>query len=86
MPLHELLEHQAYRLAFWRTALDEINYRRFFDVNDLAALRMEEPRVFRDTHGLLKRLIAGGRRDRAFASITRTGCSTRRATSRTCRR
>jgi (1->4)-alpha-D-glucan 1-alpha-D-glucosylmutase len=58
--LHELLEHQAYRLAFWRTALDEINYRRFFDVNDLAALRMEEPRVFRDTHGLLTRLIAEG--------------------------
>ena len=58
--LHELLEQQAYRLAFWRTALDEINYRRFFDVNDLAALRMEEPRVFRDTHGLLKRLIAEG--------------------------
>ena len=59
-PLHELLEHQAYRLAFWRTALDEINYRRFFDVNDLAALRMEEPGVFPDTHGLLTRLIAGG--------------------------
>jgi (1->4)-alpha-D-glucan 1-alpha-D-glucosylmutase len=58
--LHELLEEQAYRLAFWRTALDEINYRRFFDVNDLAALRMEEPRVFRDTHGLLRRLIAEG--------------------------
>jgi (1->4)-alpha-D-glucan 1-alpha-D-glucosylmutase len=59
-PLHELLEHQPYRLAFWRTALDEINYRRFFDVNDLAALRMEEARVFRDTHGLLKTLIADG--------------------------
>jgi (1->4)-alpha-D-glucan 1-alpha-D-glucosylmutase len=59
-PLHDLLEHQPYRLAFWRTALDEINYRRFFDVNDLAALRMEEPRVFRDTHGLLKKLIAEG--------------------------
>jgi len=58
--LHELLEQQAYRLAFWRTALDEINYRRFFDVNDLAALRMEEPGVFRDTHGLLTRLIAEG--------------------------
>lgn len=59
-PLHELLEQQPYRLAFWRAALDEINYRRFFDVNDLAALRMEEPRVFRDTHGLLQRLIAEG--------------------------
>jgi (1->4)-alpha-D-glucan 1-alpha-D-glucosylmutase len=59
-PLHELLEQQPYRLAYWRAALDEINYRRFFDVNDLAALRMEEPRVFRDTHGLLQRLIAEG--------------------------
>jgi (1->4)-alpha-D-glucan 1-alpha-D-glucosylmutase len=58
--LHELLENQAYRLSFWRTALDEINYRRFFDINDLAALRMEEARVFRDTHGLLAKLIADG--------------------------
>jgi (1->4)-alpha-D-glucan 1-alpha-D-glucosylmutase len=58
--LDELLERQAYRLAFWRTALDEINYRRFFDINNLAALRMEDPRVFHDTHGLLARLIADG--------------------------
>ena len=41
--LHELLERQAYRLAYWRVAADEINYRRFFDINDLAALRMENP-------------------------------------------
>ena len=44
--LHALLEAQAYRLAYWRVAADEINYRRFFDINDLAALRMEnEARV-----------------------------------------
>jgi (1->4)-alpha-D-glucan 1-alpha-D-glucosylmutase len=55
--LHGLLEVQAYRLAYWRTAFDEINYRRFFDVNDLAALRMEDPRVFADTHALLLQLV-----------------------------
>jgi (1->4)-alpha-D-glucan 1-alpha-D-glucosylmutase len=58
--LHELLEVQAYRLAYWRTAFDEINYRRFFDINDLAALRMEDPRVFAATHGLLLDLIRRG--------------------------
>lgn len=58
--LHELLEAQAYRLAYWRTAFDEINYRRFFDINQLAALRMEDPRVFTATHGLILRLVAEG--------------------------
>ena len=58
--LHGLLEVQAYRLAYWRTAVDEINYRRFFDVNDLAGLRMEDPRVFADTHPLVLDLIASG--------------------------
>ncbi|WP_157270375.1 malto-oligosyltrehalose synthase [Azohydromonas aeria] len=51
---------QAWRLAFWRVASDEINYRRFFDVNDLAALRMEEPAVFEATHGLALELCAAG--------------------------
>jgi (1->4)-alpha-D-glucan 1-alpha-D-glucosylmutase len=59
--LHDLLEHQAYRLAYWRTAFDEINYRRFFDVNELIALRMEDARVFQAAHGLLERLVAAGR-------------------------
>jgi (1->4)-alpha-D-glucan 1-alpha-D-glucosylmutase len=59
-PLHDLLELQAYRLAYWRTAFDEINYRRFFDINDLAGLRMEDPRVFAATHALLLELIAKG--------------------------
>ncbi len=45
--LHALLEQQAYRLASWRVAADEINYRRFFDINDLAALRMEDALVLR---------------------------------------
>ena len=57
--LHELLQAQAYRLAFWRAA-DEINYRRFFDVNHLAALRMDNPEVFELTHRLLRELLARG--------------------------
>jgi (1->4)-alpha-D-glucan 1-alpha-D-glucosylmutase len=59
--LHELLENQAYRLAYWRTASHEINYRRFFDVNTLAGLRVEDPAVFLSIHQLLGRLIHEGR-------------------------
>jgi (1->4)-alpha-D-glucan 1-alpha-D-glucosylmutase len=58
--LHQLLESQAYRLAYWRVAADEINYRRFFEVNDLAALRMENEAVFEATHRLVLELIAEG--------------------------
>lgn len=61
--LHALLESQAYRLAYWRVASDEINYRRFFDVNDLAALRMENEAVFEATHGLVLELLAQGKID-----------------------
>ena len=56
--LHELLEAQNYRLSYWRTAAHEINYRRFFDVNELAGIRMEEPEVFDHAHRLVLRLIA----------------------------
>ena len=56
--LHELIQLQGYRLAFWRVAADEINYRRFFDINDLAALRMEEPAVFDATHRFVLDLLA----------------------------
>ena len=59
--LHQLLEAQAYRLAHWRVAGDEINYRRFFDINDLAALRMEYPPAFDAVHALVLRLIGEGR-------------------------
>lgn len=55
--LDQLLNEQSYRLAFWRVAAEEINYRRFFDVNDLAAIRMELPEVFDDTHGLVLELV-----------------------------
>jgi (1->4)-alpha-D-glucan 1-alpha-D-glucosylmutase len=61
--LHALLEAQAYRLAYWRVASSEINYRRFFDINDLAALRMENPEVFEFTHRLALRLLAEGKVD-----------------------
>ena len=59
--LHALLEAQAYRLAHWRVAADDINYRRFFDINDLAALRMEHPPAFDAVHGLVLELIGAGR-------------------------
>src|SRR5216117_614574 len=55
--LDELLNAQSYRLAFWRVAAEEINYRRFFDVNDLAAIRVELPKVFDATHRLLLELV-----------------------------
>lgn len=59
--LDRLLAEQAYRLAHWRVAGEEINYRRFFDVNELAAIRMEIPAVFRDTHRLVLELIDAGK-------------------------
>ncbi|MCP5229497.1 malto-oligosyltrehalose synthase [Accumulibacter sp.] len=59
--LHELIQVQGYRLAYWRVASDEINYRRFFDINDLAALRMEDPAVFDATHHLILDLVAQGK-------------------------
>jgi (1->4)-alpha-D-glucan 1-alpha-D-glucosylmutase len=58
--LDALLSEQSYRLAFWRVAGEEINYRRFFDINDLAAIRMEDREVFRATHRYLFRLVADG--------------------------
>ena len=61
--LDELLEQQCYRLAYWRVAPDEINYRRFFDINDLAALSMERPEVFEAAHRLILRLVAEGKVD-----------------------
>jgi (1->4)-alpha-D-glucan 1-alpha-D-glucosylmutase len=58
--LDELLNAQSYRLAFWRVAAEEINYRRFFDVNDLAAIRMELPEVFEAAHQLIVDLVRTG--------------------------
>ena len=56
--LHQLLERQSYRLASWRTAADDINWRRFFDVNELGGLRVERPAVFEATHAKIFELIA----------------------------
>lgn len=58
--LHALIKTQAYRLAYWRVAADEINYRRFFDQNDLAAVRMENPEVFAACHRLVLSLADEG--------------------------
>ncbi|HEX4415439.1 MAG TPA: malto-oligosyltrehalose synthase [Lacipirellulaceae bacterium] len=58
--LEVLFDEQWYRLAYWRVASDEINYRRFFDVNDLAAIRVEDPRVFDAVHRLVARLLEAG--------------------------
>ncbi len=58
--LDRLLNQQSYRLASWRVAAEEINYRRFFDINSLVALRMEEPTVFERAHRTLFRLLGDG--------------------------
>ncbi|MBT1074012.1 malto-oligosyltrehalose synthase [Geobacter grbiciae] len=59
--LDGILRQQVYRLAHWRTATDEINYRRFFDINALGAIRMETPRVFEETHRLVLELVREGK-------------------------
>jgi (1->4)-alpha-D-glucan 1-alpha-D-glucosylmutase len=58
--LHEVLEAQPYRLALWRVSSEEINYRRFFDINDLVGLRMENPEVFAATHCLIRKILGNG--------------------------
>ncbi|HSN72168.1 MAG TPA: malto-oligosyltrehalose synthase [Steroidobacteraceae bacterium] len=58
--LAALLDAQAYRLSYWRVAVDEINYRRFFDINGLAALRMDDAEVFEATHALILGWIERG--------------------------
>lgn len=59
--LHAILEQQHWRIAYWRVAADDINYRRFFDVNDLAGLRIERPELFEAAHRLVFRLVEQGR-------------------------
>jgi (1->4)-alpha-D-glucan 1-alpha-D-glucosylmutase len=58
--LHELLERQNFRLAWWRTAGDSANWRRFFDINELAGVRVEDPAVFDAVHAVTFRLYAEG--------------------------
>ena len=71
--LERLLAEQAYRLSFWRVAADEINYRRFFDINELAAIRVEDPEVFTEVHALVFDLIRLGQVS-GFAWTIRTAC------------
>jgi len=58
--LERLLANQGYRFSYWRVAADEINYRRFFDVNELAAIRVEDPDVFDRVHALIFDLVRKG--------------------------
>ncbi|MGF6446341.1 malto-oligosyltrehalose synthase [Paraburkholderia youngii] len=58
--LHRLIERQHFRLAWWRTASDEVNWRRFFDISTLAAVRVERPEVFEAVHALIFRLYREG--------------------------
>jgi (1->4)-alpha-D-glucan 1-alpha-D-glucosylmutase len=58
--LDDLLGQQNYRLAFWRTGAEELSYRRFFDIESLAGLRVEDEAVFADTHRLILSLVAEG--------------------------
>jgi len=59
--LEALLADEAYRLCYWRVAGDEVNYRRFFDINELGAIRVEDPEVFTAVHELVLRLAREGR-------------------------
>src|SRR5712672_2546235 len=61
LALHHLLERQHYKLGHWRLASSDINYRRFFDINALAGLRVEDAGTFEATHRLVKRLLAEGK-------------------------
>ena len=61
LPLDDLVDRQWYRLAWWRVADEELNYRRFFDVGTLAAIRVEDQVVFETTHALLVDLVRAGR-------------------------
>ncbi len=58
--LDELLERQNYRLVHWRAAARDLGYRRFFDINSLVGLRMEDEQVFHDTHALVLRWLTDG--------------------------
>ncbi|WP_250445141.1 malto-oligosyltrehalose synthase [Actinotalea sp. C106] len=60
LPLADLVDRQHYRLAYWKVANEELNYRRFFDVGTLAAVRVENPEVFDATHALVTDLLRTG--------------------------
>lgn len=59
--LYAFVQEQPYRLAFWKSANDELNYRRFFDINELMAIKTERPQVFDDSHRLVFQWVKEGR-------------------------
>jgi (1->4)-alpha-D-glucan 1-alpha-D-glucosylmutase len=59
--LDRLLSQQWYRLSFWKVAAEELDYRRFFNINELISLRMEDEKVYRHTHALVNRLVRAGK-------------------------
>ncbi|MFN6567540.1 malto-oligosyltrehalose synthase [Dendronalium sp. ChiSLP03b] len=59
--LDELLREQFYRLSFWKVGAEEMNYRRFFTVNELISVKVEELRVFNNTHSLIEKLVEEGK-------------------------
>jgi (1->4)-alpha-D-glucan 1-alpha-D-glucosylmutase len=61
LPLEELLDRQFYRLAYWRVGDEELNYRRFFDIDTLVGVRVEDDRVFAETHAVLLGLVGEGK-------------------------
>jgi (1->4)-alpha-D-glucan 1-alpha-D-glucosylmutase len=61
--LDEIIQEQAYRIAFWKVATERINYRRFFDVSDLIGMRVEDPAVFEAGHRLVLELVRSGKVD-----------------------
>ena len=81
----QLIQQQHWRVAHFRVAADDINYRRFFNINDLAGLRMELPEVFDQAHQ--PRAASWSRTVRSMdcASITSTGCTIRKRTCAGCR-
>ena len=63
LPMHLCVKEQFYRLAYWKVAAEELNFRRFFDVDTLVAVRVEDPEVFDATHALLLELFHAGHID-----------------------
>ena len=84
LALHRLLEKQHYRLAYWRVASDDINYRRFFEITDLAGVRVEDRAVFEATHALVAPPGEGAAASTACASTIPTASPTRSSTSSAC--
>ena len=73
-----LMNRQNYRLAFWKTAGHELGYRRFFDINTLVSLRMEDDQVFADTHALVLDWLERGRTRRHAHRPSRRAARSRR--------